>query len=279
VISDSYDERIAHHYAAYRPPLHELILGRVFEPHERFGNGLDVGCGVGYSTVALRRWCDSVRGVDPNEAMLSRAIEADGVSYLLASGQALPLPDCSVDVVTFAGSLFYARSPELLSELRRVCRPRASLVPYDFEVLIEEVMVRLGCPAKTSTYDHSLTFAGDFPEVMARQEKLGLDLTASQLAHILLSSQRRYRLLADLLKVRPETPSTKSQLRADIQDEASPSGPLAQSMAGSRPKRAFSAELLQGELFHALVARLDSEGDRRPVGARLFYSRFEMAAG
>ena len=49
--SEHYDSFTAMHYAAYRPPLHEVILDKTIEG--KFDLGLDVGCGTGTSSIAL----------------------------------------------------------------------------------------------------------------------------------------------------------------------------------------------------------------------------------
>ena len=107
-MSERYDTTAAAHYAAYRPPLHAMILARVLPPGAAFDAGLDVGCGTGYSAVALAHYCQRVYGVEPSAEMLARALPHDRVQYLAGAAEHLPLPDDSVDLIAFAGSLFYA---------------------------------------------------------------------------------------------------------------------------------------------------------------------------
>lgn len=64
-------KRIALGYAK-RPWLHKGVIEQVkrdcrFEPGHTFKNGLDVGCGAGLSTKALRLICDRVTGTDVAE--------------------------------------------------------------------------------------------------------------------------------------------------------------------------------------------------------------------
>src|SRR5690625_4484968 len=70
---ERYDANAAAHYAAYRPPLHAMILGRVLTGNASFDIGLDIGCGTGYSAVALAKYCKFVYGIDPSPSMLNRA--------------------------------------------------------------------------------------------------------------------------------------------------------------------------------------------------------------
>ena len=60
-----YDETIAIHYAAYRPPLHEIILKKSLNSAGNPRIGLDIGCGTSRSSQALKEYCHYVVGIDP----------------------------------------------------------------------------------------------------------------------------------------------------------------------------------------------------------------------
>lgn len=196
-MTERYDSIAARHYAAFRPPLHGLILDRVIRSNESFQVGLDVGCGTGYSAVALTKYCDQVFGVDPSRSMLAAAQTHPKITYLQASGDALgQLPVQVFDIVTFAGSLFYAKTHRLRRELVKVCPPGGTIVAYDFEVLLNEVMAELEavCPEVTSDYDHRANLS-DWPEFVVDSsgtEQLRLDVTAPEIAHLLLADSIRY---------------------------------------------------------------------------------------
>ncbi|MCC6231131.1 MAG: class I SAM-dependent methyltransferase [Verrucomicrobiales bacterium] len=199
-MSERYDSTAARHYAAFRPPLHPLILARVISPHESFRVGLDVGCGTGHSAVALTRYCDQVLGLEPSRAMLEVAQRHPKVSYHQGSGDALAdLPVQAFGVVTFAGSLFYAKTERLHNELLRVCPVGGTIVAYDFEVLVHEVMANLGteCPPVASEYDHRANLS-DWPEFRIDgngNDRVGLDVAGTEMAHLLLADSNRYEAL------------------------------------------------------------------------------------
>jgi len=199
-MTERYDSTAARHYAAFRPPLHRLVLDRVIRPHESFGAGLDVGCGPGYSAIALTRYCDHVFGIDPSRAMLDVAQRHLKITYLHGSGDALrQLPVQTFGVVTFAGSLCYAKTDRLRSELVRVCPPGGTIVAYDFEIQLSEVIAELGaeCPADASDYDY-LANLSDWAEVTTDSsgtERLRLDVTEREMAHLLLADSNRYDVL------------------------------------------------------------------------------------
>ena len=224
MIIGEYDERVAGHYAAYRPPLHELILQRVLSSAvstKKFEMGLDIGCGTGCSARALKRFCGQVYGIEPEACMLSRALEAPGIRYLEGSAEDLSILPGKVDIVTFAGSLFYARSPSLMAELGKVCRPGALLIAYDFQLDLRPVLECLALPPNREVsnydYDHACHFepSPEFLPLLQGQERREFDLGREQLVHLLLSCPKTYLQLleyfgdleglGDLLAVHGET--------------------------------------------------------------------------
>lgn len=230
-MTERYDTAAAAHYAAYRPPLHRLILQRALGDDARFGDGLDIGCGTGYSALALAELCERVVGVDPSAAMLERAAPHERVRYLPGSGDALPLPDHSADVITFAGSLFYTDTPATHAEARRVAKPDALVVVYDFDLDLEAPLAAVlpkppppplppevspapegssqvtpdtagaDAPSAESAYNHRINLTGraGFAERLVRHETVPVPMSPSQLAHVLLSDSHRLDRLGQTL--------------------------------------------------------------------------------
>ncbi len=234
IMSEEYNRATAFHYASYRPPLHAMILERALAAEERFDTGLDVGCGTGYSAIALAKYCSHVYGIDPSEDMLSEAQPWENVTYRLGAGEALPVPDQSVDVVTFAGSLVYAKSALLVKELQRVCRPGALLIPYDFQVLVDDVLRQFDVDPEAidAEYDHEISFSDcpAYTELIKGKEQIALNVSAAQLAHILLASSQSY--------------------------------------------AAFVSKYGVSEPFTALVDELEQTGRHHDVKASIFFSQF-----
>lgn len=215
-MAEQYNQAIATHYAAYRPPLHQMILGRVISEKETFHQGLDVGCGTGYSAVALAPYCHHVYGVEPSASMLSEAMPHERVTYLKGTGEALALPDSSVDVVTFAGALFYAKSDALITELQRVCSRDAWVIPYDFEIVLDDVLQQFGFRPEEATpgYDHTVNFSdiAAFTEIVVASEHVSLGATASEIAHIVLSDLQRYEAFVEKFGTSDPYPALTSAL-------------------------------------------------------------------
>lgn len=228
--TETYDRIAARHYAAYRPPLHALILRRLVRPGEHFRLGLDVGCGTGYSAIALAPFCDRVIGLDPSAEMLASAAPHPNVEYRQGSGErleSLPMSQCGI--VTFAGSLHYAKSEGLRRELLRSCPEGCVILSYDFEVLTREILGELGVAweAVNSGYDHRVNCSDwdGFTEESVDSGRVELDSTPGEIAHLLLADSNQYHALSK--RYRCEDPyeflvndlgrrTEKTILRADI---------------------------------------------------------------
>jgi len=128
-------DRVAAGYASARPYLHPGVLARVRElirPAGRFGRALDVGCGTGLSSVALRDLADEVVGVDVSLDMLRRARGAAGVRYVAASAEDLPLENGRFDLVLACGSMDWVDRPRFMPRAAELVRSGGWLVSLDF---------------------------------------------------------------------------------------------------------------------------------------------------
>lgn len=215
-MSEAYDEAIAYHYDAYRPPLHKMILDRILDEGERFENGLDIGCGTGYSAIALANFCSQVYGVEPSTSMLKKAMPHKTIAYLNSFAHSLPIPDNSVDIVTFAGSLFYAKSAALIKELHRVCRDQSTIIVYDFNVLMDDVLryCDIKIDQSPSDYDFDVNFddTNDFSKIVVHKEQVHLAVTASELAHILFADATIYKAFVKKYKLTDPFPQLVGKL-------------------------------------------------------------------
>ncbi|MBC8142146.1 MAG: class I SAM-dependent methyltransferase [Armatimonadetes bacterium] len=124
----------AERYAQDRPYFHPLIMDKIREQlaFERpVGDALDVGCGTGQSTVALREIAGSVVGVDASPDMLAVAQAADGVRYLPSPAENIPLPDAGFDLVTVSLAFHWFDRPRFFAEVHRLLHPSGYLVIYN----------------------------------------------------------------------------------------------------------------------------------------------------
>jgi len=123
-------------YARNRPAVHPLVikLAEAYWQRSRpIAFALDVGCGSGLSTRALRESADRVIGIDPAEAMVKLAATVvAGAHFAVAAAEDLPVSDASIDLLTAAGSLNYVELGRFFAEAQRVLAPEGMLLVYDF---------------------------------------------------------------------------------------------------------------------------------------------------
>ena len=97
---------------------------------QRLNTILDLGCGTGRFSEGLAAYFDAdVIGIDPSKKMLERArakLRGRRVGYVLGRGEAIPLPDDSVDLI-FTSMTFHHFDDHMLvaRECRRVLRDGA----------------------------------------------------------------------------------------------------------------------------------------------------------
>lgn len=202
-MNHDYDATTAMHYAAYRPLLHGTILQSSLGS-ERFNSGLDIGCGTGQSAIALADFCHSVTGIDPSAEMISKALPHANISYALYDKERIAYQDNSFDIITLAGSLWYAKSQELLDEIIRVGCEHAAVLVYDFEVLLEDVLTKVGAHTKSdieNSYNHKEDFSGlegnTLVKIKQSSDTLSMQIANTDLAHLILAVKNQYASLAN----------------------------------------------------------------------------------
>jgi SAM-dependent methyltransferase len=130
------DDVMAAGYAAARPPVHPRVIAlmRAWLGRSSVRVAADLGCGAGLSTRPLVDFARVCVGFDPAESMVRAARRtAPQATFMVAAGEAIPLPSGSVDVVAAAGSLNYARDLDAVwPEVARVLARGGTFVVYDF---------------------------------------------------------------------------------------------------------------------------------------------------
>jgi SAM-dependent methyltransferase len=92
---------------------------------------LDIACGTGMSTVALREHASRVVGVDVSPEMLRSARHAPGVSYLLGSAEGMPFVPGAFSAATCCSGVHWFDQQRFFGELHRVVRPGGWVALYD----------------------------------------------------------------------------------------------------------------------------------------------------
>lgn len=121
-------------YSKGRPRFHPLIIRRIRESlsiEEPLPRALDVGCGTGLSTGALKEIARQVVGLDASREMISLAERGGNVEYVVASAEALPFDEREFDLITLSQVFHWLDRDTFLKEAHRVLRARGWLVVYD----------------------------------------------------------------------------------------------------------------------------------------------------
>jgi hypothetical protein len=144
-----------------------------------------------------------VIGIDPAGDMLAKAIRNPQVEYHSYDGRVLDFENDKFDIITFAGSLYYAKSQELLNEVVRVSKKSAEIIVYDFEILLDQTLADLNIIPDSKGevgYNHQEDFSGlDIENIQIEntgKDSITIKISAAELAHLLLSSKTNYNLLS-----------------------------------------------------------------------------------
>ena len=132
-VSNPFDSRsAARRYAAGRIYFHDRAIRILADRLGLMGQlpvAIDVGCGTGLSTRALREIADEVIGTDISAEMIELAPRDDPhVRYVVAPAENLPVEDRSADLLTLACVFHWIDQAAFLNEASRVLRPGGLLV-------------------------------------------------------------------------------------------------------------------------------------------------------
>ncbi len=92
---------------------------------------LDVGCGTGLSTTALKEIAEQIVGVDASQAMIARAPKDSSIQYCVAAAEELPFSECEFDLMTLSSAFHWLDRGKFCAEAHRVLRPEGWLIVYD----------------------------------------------------------------------------------------------------------------------------------------------------
>lgn len=177
--SKSFDyKRIAEGYAKDRPFLHGQVMELVKKDLQlkgSFERGLDVGCGAGLSTKALKMLCDQVTGTDISAEMIEAAkalYQPPAYTFYQSGAEEIKEPCSSFDIVTAAGVTGWIEEERFLRNLRPMMKDGGVLLIYDFWITDK----MKGSTGYTDWWHNS--YLRDFPKPPRKENIWGGDFTA-----------------------------------------------------------------------------------------------------
>ncbi len=158
---------------------------------------VDVGAGTGKLTAALVRPGREVVAVEPDAGMLAAlAREVPGARAELGSGEALPLPDASVDAVVYGQAWHWVDVPAASAEAARVLRPGGVLGlvwnvrDSDVDWVRELGSIMRGSAAERMIDSDSVVVAPPFGPLERRDLRWTRPMTADEL--VAMAASRSY---------------------------------------------------------------------------------------
>lgn len=122
---------VAERYAKYRPYFHPLVIEKIkthLNIQKPIGFALDVGCGSGQSTVALKEIAQFVIGIDVSAEMLDFAEGNSRIQYVQALAEEIAIKDEAADLITTSLAYHWFNQKRFFAEARRVLKNRAWLI-------------------------------------------------------------------------------------------------------------------------------------------------------
>lgn len=130
-----FDSRTAaERYARGRPFFHPLVIGEIREflsLEKPVGSALDIGCGTGLSSLALKKIAQRIAAMDLSAEMISHAKKESGIHYLIASRETLPFGEDEFDLITISQVFHWLDRTRFFAEAEYVLKEMGWLVIYD----------------------------------------------------------------------------------------------------------------------------------------------------
>ncbi len=122
-------------YRAHRPTYPPELFTWLAQLPPRREMAVDCGCGNGQAAVMLAEHFSRVIAVDPSADQIRNAISKDGVEYLVAPAEQIPLASGAVDLAIAAQALHWFDFDRFYPEVRRLCTPGGIFAAFSYGLL------------------------------------------------------------------------------------------------------------------------------------------------
>jgi len=122
-------------YERFRPEYPAELANFLASLSPSCGVAVDVGCGNGQLTTQLGPHFDMVIGTDPSVDQIRYAHAAEGVRYVVAAAENMPILDRSTALITAAQAAHWFDRPAFYSEVRRIAVDQALLALIGYGVM------------------------------------------------------------------------------------------------------------------------------------------------
>jgi ubiquinone/menaquinone biosynthesis C-methylase UbiE len=122
---------VAERYAKYRPYFHPLVIEKIkayLNIQQPVDFALDLGCGSGQSTVALKEIAQIVIGIDVSAEMLRFAEKSLEIQYVQARAEETAIKDDSANLLTTSLAYHWFNQERFFAEARRILKDGAWLI-------------------------------------------------------------------------------------------------------------------------------------------------------
>ncbi len=109
----------AERYAKGRPFFHRLVIRRAkdFLPDDKLlPLALDVGCGTGLSTVALKEIAENIIGTDISPEMIMLAPKDKDIAYVVSDAENLPFNENEFNLITISQAVHWLNRKKFFSK-------------------------------------------------------------------------------------------------------------------------------------------------------------------
>lgn len=171
-------KRVAEGYAKDRPSNHRRIIAKTrkeLQLEQSFDRGLDVGCGSGSSTAALKELCHQVIGLEEAPEMLrvaQREHQAPDIRFWQGKAEEAPFPEDFFDIATASGSINWIDPRLFLPSMSRQIKAGGWLIIYDDAISSRSA----GDESFAQWYNNEYLAA--FPKPFRKEEKWDAELLA-----------------------------------------------------------------------------------------------------